>query len=691
MHKYFFSCVYLLIFSLFQHVACAYEEKPIVVVIPSYNNEKWVEKNLASVLTQKYQNFKVIYIDDCSTDNTYKLALDVVEKYEQQQRITVLHNKERYGALANLYMAIHECPDNSIIVTVDGDDWLAHENVFAYLNKVYSEKDIWLTYGQFLIYPTNEFCSSYSMEFSEDVIAKNAFRKTGNLPMSHLRTFYAWLFKSIKLNDMLCQGNFYSMSWDKTIMAPMIEMAAWHHYCVPEVLYIYNADNPISDHQINYWWQYTLARHVLKLPAYEQLTCPKNIDALQDRDKVSVVLLCQQAPQSATIMSCMKNIDALRELYVVSPNNFAVPSLSQEYNNVHFVTYTASDLIGKLQECLNSNDDAYVFLCTEVTSNCPAFDLLFPMRAMKHAQVDLFYCALGKNSHSRNFSKNLPLIDRRNAIYAWYAQDKIDSWRIPVCDMTLWSKDVLSELLSQCEAKTIADLIIQLEAKLQAGNRLGLMLAESLIAIPCTQGSGITLKCHEQWWENNVERMMQTFAGWLGDISSPSRVQARTHIRKKNYTSVLDIPCSLATDFWGFQQDGTSIDYLGIDITPKLIKLVQDKNVPVRQGSIEDIPCKDSSYDVCYVRHMLEHLSYYEKAIAELIRVARQEVLVIFFIKPGAASDKIYSSSEMGSLLYHNYYNRQKFENYVLSHKKVTSCEWEDVNENEVMLHIYLK
>lgn len=208
-----------------------------------------------------------------------------------------------------------------------------------------------------------------------------------------------------------------------------------------------------------------------------------------------------------------------------------------------------------------------------------------------------------------------------------------------------------------------------------------LLLGILLINYQCLY-CDIVLKPHEDWWEKNVEEVMPTFAGWLGDSSSASRVQARMHIGRQHYTSVLDIPCGLATDFFGFQQDGMVIEYVGMDITPKLIRLAEDKKVPVMQGDIEEIPCKDSSFDVCYVRHILEHLTYYDKAITELIRVAAKEVLIVFFIKPGEEADKVTYITSMGSLLYHNCYNRKKMEEYITGNEKVRSYEWEEEDGN---------
>jgi hypothetical protein len=45
-------------------------EKNLTVIISSYNNKDWYRYNLDSVITQKYSNYQVLYIDDCSPDGT---------------------------------------------------------------------------------------------------------------------------------------------------------------------------------------------------------------------------------------------------------------------------------------------------------------------------------------------------------------------------------------------------------------------------------------------------------------------------------------------------------------------------------------------------------------------------------------------------------------------------------------------
>ncbi len=251
-----------------------YPEKPMVVIIPSYKNQQWIDKNSSSVFNQKYKNYRVIYIDDCSPDHTYEKAKQINNIHNQSHRTTLRHNTKRQGALANLYHAIQSCNNNEIIVQLDGDDWFAHDYVLAYINCIYANQDIWLTYGQFQEYPSCRIGHLYSQHFPQSVIKQNCMRRYKNLPMSHLRTCYAWLFKLIKVEDLMYEGDFYQMSWDKAILAPMIEMAADHYACISEILYIYNNSNPISAHRIDVNLQHALADHIAHLEPYKPLsTC----------------------------------------------------------------------------------------------------------------------------------------------------------------------------------------------------------------------------------------------------------------------------------------------------------------------------------------------------------------------------------------------------------------------------------
>jgi glycosyltransferase involved in cell wall biosynthesis len=244
--------------------------KKIVLIIPSYNNGQWYERNLSSVLAQDYQNFRAIYIDDCSSDGTGELVEKFIVARNSGGLIRLIRNPVRMGALQNLYNTVHICDDDEIVILLDGDDWLAHNRVLKKINDVYTNPDCWMTYGQYLSWPEN--VSGYSKEIPSDVIDSNNFREN-EWCSSHLRSFYAWLFKLIKVEDLISPyGTFYQMAWDQAIMFPMLEMSGHRARFINEVLYIYNAANPINDHRVDRQLQRDLEAAIRRQKRYQCLS-----------------------------------------------------------------------------------------------------------------------------------------------------------------------------------------------------------------------------------------------------------------------------------------------------------------------------------------------------------------------------------------------------------------------------------
>lgn len=94
----------------------------ISVIIPVYNVEKYIEKCVKSVEAQTYQDYKIILVNDGSTDGSGKLCDALAQKNE---RITVVHqtNKGQGGARN---AAINRC-DTEYILFVDSDDYIHPE------------------------------------------------------------------------------------------------------------------------------------------------------------------------------------------------------------------------------------------------------------------------------------------------------------------------------------------------------------------------------------------------------------------------------------------------------------------------------------------------------------------------------------------------------------------------------------
>jgi len=242
--------------------------KRFAIVIPSYNNAQWCMRNINSALNQNYDNFRVLFTDDCSKDNTFGLVKEAVHASGRANIATVHKNETRIGALGNLYNMIHSCGDDEIVLTLDGDDWLPNDNVLNRLNDIYSREDIWMTYGQYTNHPMGGV--GVAAPYPGHVIDSNSFRNF-TWGASHLRTFYAWLFKEIKKEDLMKDGHFYPMTWDLAMMFPMMEMSGHRAKYLHDILYVYNLENPINDHKVNMEMQQFLDRYIRGLPKYQRV------------------------------------------------------------------------------------------------------------------------------------------------------------------------------------------------------------------------------------------------------------------------------------------------------------------------------------------------------------------------------------------------------------------------------------
>lgn len=93
--------------------------KPIVSIItPNYNCSRFIAETIESVLAQTYANWEMIIVDDCSTDNSYEIALNYSKK---DSRIKVLKNTKNSGAAFSRNSAL-DIAQGEYISFLDSDD-----------------------------------------------------------------------------------------------------------------------------------------------------------------------------------------------------------------------------------------------------------------------------------------------------------------------------------------------------------------------------------------------------------------------------------------------------------------------------------------------------------------------------------------------------------------------------------------
>jgi glycosyltransferase involved in cell wall biosynthesis len=108
---------------------------------------------LKSLNEQNYSNYRVYMMDDFSSDNSTATILKEVPNYPRlNNRIWIIKNKERIGALGNRDSVTRNfCQPGEIVMDIDGDDALIGKQALNLFNRFYTHNESnWLVYTNFL-------------------------------------------------------------------------------------------------------------------------------------------------------------------------------------------------------------------------------------------------------------------------------------------------------------------------------------------------------------------------------------------------------------------------------------------------------------------------------------------------------------------------------------------------------------
>jgi glycosyltransferase involved in cell wall biosynthesis len=98
----------------------------ISVIVPVYNGEKILIRSLLSIESQSFEDFEIIYVDDCSKDNSTKL---IKEFQKIDERIRLFINKKNRGTLYTKSFGVTQAKGKYILI-IDQDDIYIDKNLF---------------------------------------------------------------------------------------------------------------------------------------------------------------------------------------------------------------------------------------------------------------------------------------------------------------------------------------------------------------------------------------------------------------------------------------------------------------------------------------------------------------------------------------------------------------------------------
>ena len=158
-------------FQLFLNLKKAFicEEAPLcTLVIPAYNVEQYIKECLDSVVHQLFSNFKVIIVDDGSTDNTSTICKEYSKDCRQ---ISYIYQQNRgLGAARNTGLALVDTP---YVCFLDSDDMIENryfDNIDAAIRNSSKEVDMIFTLPRCFDSLTNEFYDWMDKDLFEEIL-----------------------------------------------------------------------------------------------------------------------------------------------------------------------------------------------------------------------------------------------------------------------------------------------------------------------------------------------------------------------------------------------------------------------------------------------------------------------------------------------------------------------------------------
>ena len=209
------------------------------VVSTQRNAGNDIVRCLDSVDCQDYpsQLCRHLVIDDASDNDTPARIEDWLARHPGHN-VELIRRQNRRGGTSNTLDGIRRADADSIVIELNGDDWLPDPGVLPFLNKVYQDSRVWMTYNTqrestgvipFQLPPPRE-------------IRRNRSYRDYRWATSHLHSFRRPLFDHVPEKTMVDPetGEYWESADDVALYLYMLELAGDHALHIWRITCLYN-------------------------------------------------------------------------------------------------------------------------------------------------------------------------------------------------------------------------------------------------------------------------------------------------------------------------------------------------------------------------------------------------------------------------------------------------------------------
>ena len=125
--------------------------KPIItIIIPNYNKQTYIEECINSVVNQNFIEWKLIIIDDASTDN----SISFLSKFEKYEKIKIIRLKKNKGPSFCRNLGMRLC-NTKYLAFLDSDDFWDKGKLRDQINFM-SKANFQMTYCDYYVFRENQ-------------------------------------------------------------------------------------------------------------------------------------------------------------------------------------------------------------------------------------------------------------------------------------------------------------------------------------------------------------------------------------------------------------------------------------------------------------------------------------------------------------------------------------------------------
>lgn len=168
-------------------------ETKISIIIPAYNVSGFIKRAVDSILNQTFSDFKVIIVDDGSTDNTSVICDEIAKNND---RVIVIHQKN--AGAHNARNAALQIINSKYVCFFDGDDYV-EKDMLMDLYKIAEDNNSDLVISGFFIdtyYTEDNYVTSDYIPYTTDNRAIDSFVDKTSFRLNAYKNFDRNMFYS---------------------------------------------------------------------------------------------------------------------------------------------------------------------------------------------------------------------------------------------------------------------------------------------------------------------------------------------------------------------------------------------------------------------------------------------------------------------------------------------------------------